>query len=52
MTEDHHEKDENKMPDKDKTREMGSSGESISPWMRFSALMSLHFTWMRLGNLV
>ena len=34
MTEDHHEKDENKMPDKDKTREMGSSGESISPWTR------------------
>ena len=34
MTKDHHEKDENKMPDKDKTQEMGSSGESISPWTR------------------
>ncbi len=34
LTKDHHEKDENRMPDKDKTQEMGSSSESVSPWTR------------------
>ena len=34
LTKDHHEKDESKMPDKNKTQEMGSSSESVSPWTR------------------
>ena len=34
LTRDHHEKDESKLPDKEKTKEMGSSHESSSPWTK------------------
>lgn len=34
LTKDHHEKDENKMPNKEQAVQLGSSNENVSPWTK------------------